>query len=365
MIGIYKKNMNPDEAVRALFAELFDSGAIDFALLPARKAGMNQIFPALVGEKDSLNEVYPLAPVMPLSTAVQLSKITRFASPQKKLAVLLKPCESRAAVELVKLRQINLDNVLLVTRDCPGTVKPDTFESKIKSTDLPVFGDFEEEELRPNCLMCEYPVAPVSDINIGTIGVEGVILEACSEKGEEALKGIKFESELSDRSARDNAVTSLKEKRTAYAEKALADLRKDVSGIDSLLKTFAKCVNCHNCRTMCPVCYCNECFFDSATFHFEGQRYEEWTARKGLLQMPRDEMLFHIGRMNHIGLSCVACGMCEQACPHDIPVGQVFTLISRTAQKELDIHAGLSLSDPLPSATYREEEFCDMGEEKA
>ncbi|NLI97079.1 (Fe-S)-binding protein [bacterium] len=365
MAGIYKKSMNPDEACRAFIGDLFDSGLINHALLPARKSGMNQIFPALVSSKDSLASTFPFAPVMPLSTAVQLSKITRFASPAGPLAVLLKPCESRAAVELFKLRQINLENIVLITRDCLGTVSPKTFELKIKDSGLPSFSDFSEDELRPNCRMCEYPESPVSDINIGTIGVEGLMLDAKTEKGSGILSKIKFEAELSDLSARDKALKAEKSKRTAYAEKNMSMLRSEISGIEGLVKFFADCVNCHNCRTMCPVCYCNECFFDSSTFHFEGSRYEEWSSRRGILQMPRDELLFHLGRMNHIGLSCVACGMCEQACPHDIRVGQLFTLISATAQKEMDIHAGLSLTDPLPLATYREDEFCEMGEEKA
>ena len=364
MTGIYKKDLNPDQATREFFAELFGNNLIASALLPTRKAGLNQVFPALLSSKDSLEETFPFAPVMPLSTAVQLSKITRFANPEKPVAVLLKPCESRAAVELVKLRQINLENVLLIARDCPGTVEPETFEEKPSDT-LPSFSDFSEDELRPVCRMCEFPTAPVADINIGTFGADGdIILEAKTEKGEEMLKHISLDQELEDTSARDKALKAEKKKRTAYMEKNLAALKEEVTGIDNLVKFFAACVNCHNCRSMCPVCYCNECFFDSATFHFEGPRYEEWIKRRGLLQMPRDEMLFHLGRMNHIGLSCVACGMCEQACPHDIRVAQLFTLISTTAQKELDIHAGISLSDPLPLATYREEEFCKMGEEK-
>lgn len=364
MAGIYKKDLNPDQAVRELFAELFSAGLIASALLPARKAGLSQIFPALLASKDSLDQVYPFAPVMPLSAAVQLSKITRFANPEKPVAVLLRPCESRAAVELVKLRQINLDNVLLVTRDCPGTVTPETFEAKA-SDKLPTIQDFPEDELRPVCRMCEHPRAPVADINIGTFGADGgIILEAKTDKGAEVLKHITLEQEIEDTSARESALKSEKEKRTAYMEKNLAALKEEAAGIENLVKFFAGCVNCHNCRSMCPVCYCNECFFDSATFHFEGPRYEEWAERRGVLQMPRDEMLFHLGRMNHIGLSCVACGMCEQACPHDIRVGQVFTLISATAQKELDIHAGMSVTDPLPLATFREEEFCEMGEEK-
>lgn len=364
MVGIYAKGLNPREATREFFAELFGANLISSALLPARKAGLNQIFPALLSSKDSLEETFPFAPVMPLSTAVQLSKITRFANPTNTVAVLLRPCESRAAVELVKLRQISLDNVLLITRDCPGTVEPETFEEKASDT-LPGFSDFTEDDLRPVCRMCSYPEAPVADINIGTFGAEGgIILEAKTEKGAEILKHIKLEQELEDTSARDAALKAEKDKRTAYAEKHLAELQKEVAGIDNLVKFFAGCINCHNCRSMCPVCYCNECFFDSATFHFEGPRYEEWAARRVVLQMPRDEMLFHLGRMNHIGLSCVGCGMCEQACPHDIKVGQLFTLISTTAQKELDIHAGMSVTDPLPLATFREEEFTEMGEEK-
>ena len=45
------------------------------------------------------------------------------------------------------------------------------------------------------------------------------------------------------------------------------------------------------------------------------------TARCGFLPEP---LLFQLGRMSHMSLSCVSCGMCEDACPVDIPVGRIF-----------------------------------------
>ncbi len=68
-------------------------------------------------------------------------------------------------------------------------------------------------------------------------------------------------------------------------------------------------------------------------------------------------LLFHIGRMAHMSLSCVSCGMCEDACPSDIPIGRLVSMVSAGTTDIFDYSAGSDPDDPLPLNTFRPEEL--------
>ncbi|MFQ6003629.1 MAG: 4Fe-4S dicluster domain-containing protein, partial [Candidatus Zixiibacteriota bacterium] len=128
----------------------------------------------------------------------------------------------------------------------------------------------------------------------------------------------------------------------------------DFSG---LLAQVANCINCHNCRVVCPICYCRECLFDSATFRHEPEQYLKWADRKGALKMPTDTLLYHITRMNHMLTSCVSCGLCEGGCPNDVAFLKLFPLLTKEIQPLFEYIPGRSIEDPLPLVTFREEEL--------
>jgi formate dehydrogenase subunit beta len=79
--------------------------------------------------------------------------------------------------------------------------------------------------------------------------------------------------------------------------------------------------------------------------------------KKGLLRMPQDTLLFHITRLNHMVSSCVRCGMCEEACPNDLPVARLFCTEAEEVQKIFDYIAGKDPKAALPLATFKEKEL--------
>jgi formate dehydrogenase subunit beta len=74
-------------------------------------------------------------------------------------------------------------------------------------------------------------------------------------------------------------------------------------------------------------------------------------------------MLFHLTRLNHMGLSCIGCGMCTSCCPAELPVGLVFRAIGQQVQSVFDYEPGRSVEEPLPLVTFREDEWMEVGEE--
>jgi len=76
--------------------------------------------------------------------------------------------------------------------------------------------------------------------------------------------------------------------------------------------------------------------------------------------MPADSLLFHLVRLNHMGASCVACGLCEDACPNGISVFKLFCLAGSKVQQAFDYLPGRSLEEELPLTAFKEEEFRDF-----
>jgi formate dehydrogenase subunit beta len=67
--------------------------------------------------------------------------------------------------------------------------------------------------------------------------------------------------------------------------------------------------------------------------------------------------------MNHMILSCVQCGLCEQACPGNIPLLDLLAPVAEKAQSTFNYSPGKNSDDELPLAVYREDEYENVGVE--
>lgn len=350
---------SPDAALKDFLKALLEKGAVK-GVLCARPTGSGSVTYALAASGEEIDKSSPLAACMPVNAATIVSDMTKVEPFTEPVAAVLRPCESRALVELVKLKQASLENLLIIGLDCYGTYPMTEFKQLEAGTAVLEDG---VEKIRQACKVCEYPVAPFADIEIGLIGTDPkseILLLGKTVSGKEALgkAGVGEEAAVN----RDEAVEALKAKRSQELDMFMQETRKTVSGWDSLLGRFADCIGCHNCMTLCPVCYCRQCFFDSDTLEIEGRRHLGAATRHGAARMPADTMLFHLTRMNHMGLSCVGCGLCSDACPNDVDVFGVFRTVAGNAQKEFEYVPGRSIEDELPLAVYREEEFQTVGE---
>jgi len=91
--------------------------------------------------------------------------------------------------------------------------------------------------------------------------------------------------------------------------------------------------------------------------------FEDYLTRakaRGVVKLPSDTLFFHIGRMLHMSLSCVSCGMCEDACPMNITVGQIFSLVGDRNQEAFGYVPGRSIDEALPLTTFEQGEFQEV-----
>jgi len=82
--------------------------------------------------------------------------------------------------------------------------------------------------------------------------------------------------------------------------------------------------------------------------------------KRGGVRIPPGSITFQIGRMIHIGLSCVGCGMCSDVCPADIPVASIFRKAGKAVQDVFKYIPGKDVEDKIPVTTFEEEELTSV-----
>ncbi len=358
-------------ALRAFLRQLLEKEVVDALLVPVELPSGDAVAQTLIKDPDKLQRANPLAPVMMVNSADLVSRLTRRGN-REKVGAVLRACEMRALVELVKLQQAELDNLVTIGIDCLGTYEVLDFAQLSEGQDDGVGPSSEQlraakegevvpregYEFRAACRICEYPIPMNVDINIGLIGVDTetmILLEMEDEVGKEVVEKLGLEE--GEAPEREEAVATLVAARENARDEAFAQFRETVKDVPTLVAQFSTCITCHNCSTACPICYCKECIFETDTFRHPSDRYLMWAGRKGAARMPSDTVLYQLTRMNHMVSSCVGCGMCESACPSDLPLALIFRAVGEKVQELFGYLPGGSLEEELPVATFTEDEF--------
>lgn len=367
MIGLIPvENSEPLGAVRSLLRQLLESGLVEALFVPLEMES-GAITPALVTDPDHLARANPLAPAMPINSARAVSALTGKHSPAR-LGVVLRPCELRALVELVKLQQASLEEVTLISLDCPGTYEWAEYKTLQQANGTNLTGYLTKGEaynghgLRQACQMCSQPVPAGADIHLQFFGadlVTGIPVELDAELAELLEIAVNTDAAGADRQA---VLDPLLAQRAQTRQHDLKAMGEHIASNGGLPGVFETCIRCYNCMTVCPICYCKNCLFSTAAFNHAPEHYLNAARRKGAMRMPGDILLFHLTRMNHMGLSCVSCGMCTSACPADIPVGLVFSLVGEQVQAAFDYQPGKDVHEPLPLVTFETNEWVEIGE---
>ncbi len=371
MAKFAKLSFQKDELNKKLasfFKGMLENGAADAVLVPMAqpKKGVRL---ALVTSADHTAAVDPFAPIAAVSGAKIASSLTARPS-GRKVAMVLRPCEIRAVVELAKLKQVNLDDVLLIGMDCHGRYENTDFAKfqeqggtseaflanaqagKTATADFDICGA---------CQICEFPTADNVDMRLCAIGAENgaVFIEAVTPKGEQALEKSGLKPGAAP-AGRDGAVKSLVAARSEARDKKFAEFRTDANNYEALAEKLSECVNCYNCRVACPVCYCKECVFVTDTFRHTGEQFMMWADQNGMLKLPNDTLFYHLTRMTHMSLFCVGCGQCTSACPNGIDLMPLFRTCADKTQARFNYQAGRSVDEEQPMAGFKSDELVEV-----
>jgi len=380
-------------AVTSLLKFALESGSVDSVLTTrARDGDRYDGVPILITDPKELIETVGSLHCASPNIARFLTEYLDGAS-DLKIAVVVKPCDAKAIIELAKRTQINLDNLLLIGLNCTGTlpsakakemmkeefgVDPaDVVAEDIEDNKLTIMlkdGTEKEKDLaeleergygrRENCRRCETNIPIMADIACGKWGAtdkKTTFIEVYSEKGADfisaAIEGgdIKVEQPSNDametRSKRDGAAIELAQQ---WQEKDFASLR-EMSGDERFsywFGQFNQCIKCYGCRDACPICYCKDCYLE---------------ADRGLVppgEIPPDVM-FPMIRIIHVMDSCVNCGQCQDACPMELPLSKLIFMLNKELVGIFHYEPGMDVNILPPLRTVTDEELSLTGVEVA
>jgi formate dehydrogenase (coenzyme F420) beta subunit len=371
MTDALKITRPPDEALRAFLAFLLQSGKAGAVLSLDRMGEDNALIYSLITEVEELDSAVPLLPMMPSNAGKLLAELTELSPSPEPIAAVLKPCELRALVELRKLNQAHLENLLLISFTCGGVLPLAMRDNGGVDEKMPQFRDALAkgeiaDGIRPTCRACEHPVPSGADLTVVLVG-EPVDDGTCtflinSERGGEALEG--FEGERTEVKPDSDALEALQTRRTNEARDLCAASETAAPGLDGLISIFGRCLSCRGCSTVCPICYCELCYFSSSVEEPNPSKWEAQLRHRRAVRVPPGTVRFHIGRMMHMAVSCVGCGMCSDVCPVGIPVATLFSMVGRSAGDVFSYVAGRDLEEDLPLTKFEVDELTHIGQER-
>jgi formate dehydrogenase (coenzyme F420) beta subunit len=239
----------------------------------------------------------------------------------RKIAVMVKGCDSRAVVQQLVEKAYDRDDVIVLGIPCRGVIDRrkaeklfgESTEPVVASTNgdkvtVEVGGEKKEADrkdiLMDKCMRCRYPNPLVSDFLLG----EEVEKWADDEFGD----------------------VDEFEKMTPEDKWKFWD------------EQFSKCIRCYSCRNVCPMCYCVECVVTKTR--------PQWTRRSTDIS---ENTAYHIQRAWHLAGRCIECMECQRVCPVDIPIMTLNRKLTRDVKEMFDFEPGVDVeSEPL-LACYR------------
>jgi formate dehydrogenase subunit beta len=318
--------------------------------------------PKLVEKEADLAD-FPLSPLIAFGYA-RTDSASKFlhksvaGAMNEKVGLIARPCDTRALIELAKIKQVNLDNLFIIGIEDRGMLPKAGREMRaIKDVDPTKImkekvgdnglivklddGSTKELELTvsENCLRCFRKIPVVADLTVSDLGIpidsEEIILKVYSDKGNDILE----KSGITKKNLPDNVKKEHTDKFAEIIEKAREKRAKDLEEWDKLsqeekVAELFKCTACNTCIRGCPVCYCVDCIL--------------MKKRKG---KTIDNITYQLTRIAHDADRCVECGNCDNNCPQNLPLSLYFQSLNESFKEKFDYEAGMSLEDtPFRSA---------------
>lgn len=344
MIAHWKVNTFGDPlcSVQTILEHIWRQAGLQGMLIPSSNGGLGMTKPRLIQDPAELAHLNPFRPVMTLNAA-RLIPALLDEHPGEKLGILLRPCELRALIEMVKHRPLALDRLLTISVDCLGTFPPDDYLWRVErkgSADLLTDeslrfarqGGILAYRYRAACQFCASPFTAGAQVNIGVLGLPVrqylVITTRDDHIAEQirvqAIPATRAEQKVVDQ--RERLLARLDEQHSRTRERVLVGLADYLPvDVDSLIQQFNQCGSCNACMLVCPICAVD---FPRAG---EDQKY-----------LRQDVMRWLV--------SCAGCGMCELACPEHRPLTVIFTHLREQLTGALDYTPGISIDQGLPIA---------------
>ena len=344
---------DPLGAVQRLIHSVWIKAGLEGILVSTHGTDEVTTKPRLINDQAELSQVNPFKPVMTMNAARLVPELIE-GQPDARLGALLRPCELRALIEMVKQDSFKIDNLLSITIDCLGTFPLEEYQWRIarkeSKTGTKTPDRLSRETLhfarqggivayryRPACQVCESPGAMNADLNVNVFGlpVRQVILAQTRDETTAKRLGLHTIDDLrmlSDNRA-DKILVQQHERTLAKSVERHRNTMERITqglgeilprGVDGLIEQLESCGSCQSCMNVCPICSIHSPQRDKDG-HYQRESVIRWL------------------------VSCAGCGMCEQACPNHLPLGVIFGTIRNMLDEEMNYTPGRSVEELLPN----------------
>jgi ferredoxin len=266
----------------------------------------------------------------------------REKQPDKRpVGIVVKGCDSRAIVVLLQEKFINREDVFILGVSCEkaGVIDEHKLAKKLggKKPKKIDFGDRDQFVVATDDGSAEFPM-------------EELLAERCLECRAnfpviyDLLSGDKTKKDVAKPFGSVEGVEALSAEERWEFWKAELD----------------KCIRCYACRSVCPMCYCDECVVDSINLAVTADTTAEEKAQriKWIQRSPdsSENFVYHLVRAIHLGGRCIDCGECERACPLDIPLRFLNKKLEKEAKELFGYEVGLDVSLPALISCFKDED---------
>lgn len=360
---VLKAEKGLEKSILDFLGHTLESGNADALILPFRVPDGDSFAWIMFNDISMLEDAVPFSAAMPVQGGKALRSLTRKENGNLKVIALMRPCEIRAGIELSKLGQVNTDNLILASYDCPGAIPLQNYVNDPAEGDKAFTairtGGVPDENAKAACRSCIDFSMMDPDIHFGYFGVQdsSMLVVSGSSRGDALLQKMDLEEAGERLPVWRAEISRLTDERSAVRKEVFRETENDINGFDGMLTVFSNCIGCHNCQAACPICYCRLCYFDSEVSRTDPEALVTAAGKRGGISLPPGRIMFHTGRMAHMSLSCVSCGQCTDACPVSIPVADVFSYVAHQTQQTFEYKAGRNDGEPLPLRQFMKSEL--------
>jgi formate dehydrogenase subunit beta len=309
---------DPLRSLHSFIADVWQAAGLDFLYLPLKTDEAPYLQASLIDTPVQLAEFNPFTPVMSENLAKGLPAVLA-AHPGARIGVFLRPCEMRALQNMADIGPVDLERLVTFCADCLGTFPLAEYEwrarrkgSRRELTEEAIQfsrqGGLVPYRYRSACQSCESPMADRADVNIGVLGLpirKHITVMLTNGLGE----SVDFETITGGAAPaavvrqRDEIVNKMVHRSRVFRQRvsqALDDVLP--ADIGELVEHFYQCGACTDCIDNCPICEMNAPR-KGADGRYQPEDLASWV------------------------LSCVGCGMCEQACEQHTALHLIFARV--------------------------------------